>query len=88
MTTLEAFKMLIHCHAVIIGNTARAVNRAVHRWPWAFIIIILLAATASSFAFIGQARAERDRAHHDMVALQDTIDTMRCQMEIRERVNN
>ena len=59
-TTKEALKYILRFALVILRNMFRAIDKAAHRFPWAFIFAVLLASTVISFALIGQARAERD----------------------------
>lgn len=82
MTTCEAFKLLLRCHAAIIANTARAVDGFVHRWPWAVIFIVVAASVATSYAMIGQARAERDHASAKSYRYEQTIDSLGVAMEL------
>lgn len=54
--------------------TGRALGRmfdsSVHRYPYAYVLAILLAATVTAFYNIGQARAERDKANKEYYELQ------------------
>ena len=44
LTTLECFKLIGKALWTIIKNTGRAINKAVYRYPWFFIIGIMLVA--------------------------------------------
>lgn len=59
-TTVEATRYIVIYLWVIIRNTALFVNRMVYRYPWIFIIAVMLLSVLLSFIFIGEARAERD----------------------------
>lgn len=73
VTTSEAFRYIGRFTAVIIRNVCRAIDKAAHRWPWAFIIVVLLASTVTGFVFIGQARAERDHYNKENYQLTQEI---------------
>lgn len=60
VTTTEAFMYIGRFTLVIVRNLSKAIDKAAHQWPWAFIIVVFLASTVTSFVLIGQARAERD----------------------------
>ncbi len=59
-TTAEALRYIGIYLWVIVRNTALAINRLVYRFPWLFIIAVMLLSIAFSFVFISKARAERD----------------------------
>lgn len=59
-TTLEALKYIGIYMWVIVRNAARCINRLVYKYPWFFIIGVMLASILLSYIFIGEARAERD----------------------------
>lgn len=72
-TTREAIRLIAVYTMVVIRNTAQAIDRSVHRHPWAYIIATIIAAAIISYAAIGQARAERDSYNHQYILLQDSI---------------
>lgn len=82
MTTREAFRTIAACHAAIAVNFAHAVNRAVYRFPWAFIVAVCLVSFVLSYGFVAKARHERDVAGHRQLALQDTINDLRNQIDM------
>ncbi len=49
---------------------ARMFDNSIHRYPYAYLLLILLTATVTAFYNIGQARAERDKAAKDYYELQ------------------
>lgn len=61
LTTLECFKLIGKALWTIIENTGRAINKAVYRYPWFFIIAIMLGAFIISYINIAEARNERDK---------------------------
>ena len=83
VTTSEAFKYIGRFTAVIVRNIIRAIDKAAHRWPWAFIFAILLASTVISFALIGQARAERDSYNKEAARLQALVDSYTAGKEVK-----
>ncbi len=77
-TTREALVYIGRFALVVVRNTARAVNRAAHRWPWAFIFAVLLVSTVTCHIIIGQARAERDRYNKENVHLMQQVASYRA----------
>ena len=79
-TTADAFRYIAIYLWVIIRNTARYINSLVYRYPWIFIIGVMLASVALSFFFIGEARAERDsynqQLSHVMMELKSAQDAI------------
>lgn len=61
LTTMECFKLIGKALRTITKNTARVINKAVYRYPWYFIVAILLGAFVISYINITEARAERDK---------------------------
>lgn len=55
-------KMLLEGHGIIIKAIVRAADRTVNRYPYAFIVAIMVASILIAAVSIGQARAERDRS--------------------------
>ncbi len=76
-TTKEALVYIGRFSAVVARNTCRAIDNAAHRFPWAFIITILLVNILVSFVYIGQARAERDKYSKSNARLQQQVDAFR-----------
>jgi uncharacterized membrane protein (DUF485 family) len=58
---MECFKLIGKALWTITKNTARAINKAVYRYPWIFIVAILIVAFIISYINITEARAERDK---------------------------
>lgn len=84
MTTKDAFKQIIKCICVILVNTWHSINKAVYKYPWVFIIAIILISSVISIVNIGKARAERDKSDKAMVTMQQKIDTMECIIESKK----
>lgn len=61
LTTMECFKLIGKALWTIIKNTGRAINKAVYRYPWLFILAILIVAFVISYINIVEARGERDK---------------------------
>ena len=72
-TTREAFIYIIRYTIVIIRNVWRAVNHAVHRLPWLFILLAFALSFIVSFISIGKARAERDSYNQKNVELSQKV---------------
>lgn len=80
VTSWEAAQMIARYTGIILANTWRAVNRFAHNWPWVIIIATVLASTMLSVVWVGQARAERDKAVGQQWRLQRQVE----QLTIRE----
>ena len=61
LTTKECFKLIGKALWTITKNTGRTINKAVYRYPWIFIVAILIVAFIVSYINITEARAERDK---------------------------
>ena len=42
MTSKDAFIQICKCSLVILTNTWNSINKAAHKYPWVFIISILI----------------------------------------------
>lgn len=60
---------------VIIRNLGRAINKAVHKLPWLFIVITVVISFIVSFVFISKARAERDSYNQKLVHATQQLDS-------------
>ena len=78
MTTKDAFKQIFKCSGVIFINTWNSINKAAHKYPWAFIVPIIIIASIISILGIGKARQERDYTNKQMVEMQMKLDTLQC----------
>ena len=58
----EAFGLIGRGFAMAVKETGRVVNKAIHEWPYAFMFAEALVLVVIAFAYVGQARAERDYA--------------------------
>ena len=81
LTTKDAFKQIIKCSWVILVNTWNSLNKAAHKYPWVFIISILIASSIISIVNIGKARQERDASCKAMYKMQQKIDTLECMVD-------
>ena len=61
LTTMECFKLIGKALWTITKNTGRAINKAVYRYPWIFIVAILIVAFIVSYINIVESRVERDK---------------------------
>ena len=52
---------------------AKMFDNSIHRYPYAYLLLILLTATVTAYYNIGQARAERDRIGKEYYELQRRI---------------
>ena len=77
-TTKEAFVYSILYTGVFFRNVGRAINKAVYKLPWVFIIATIAIATIVSFVFISKARAERDSYNHKLVHVSQQLDSYKA----------
>lgn len=66
-TTKQAVVFIWIYSWVILRNLGRAINKAVHKQPWLFIVITVVISFIVSFILISKARAERDSYNKKMV---------------------
>lgn len=83
VTTSEAFKYILRLAAVIVRNVCNDINKAAHRFPWAFVIGVLLASTVTSFVLIGQARAERDSYNKENYQLTQELSKYKAALGVK-----
>lgn len=74
LTTMECFKLIGKALWTITKNTARAINKAVYRYPWYFIGAIMLGAFIISYINITEARAERDKYNKEYTAAETQLE--------------
>ena len=86
MTSKDAFIQICKCSWVIIVNTWNSINKAAHKYPWAFILPIILITTAITIVGIGKARAERDYSNKKMIEMQMKLDTLQCVVENKAKL--
>ena len=72
----EAFAMIGRGFAMAVKETGRVVNKAIHEWPYAFMFAEALVLVVIAFAYVGQARAERDYASKRFVDIQAKADSL------------
>ncbi len=77
-TTKEAFVYSLLYTGVIFRNIGRAINKAVHKLPWVFIIATVAISFILSFVFISKARAERDNYNKENVKLMQQLDSYKA----------
>lgn len=66
-TTKQAIVYIGVYSWVIVRNLGRAINKAVHKLPWLFIVITVAISFVVCFIFISKARAERDSYNQKLV---------------------
>ncbi len=74
-TTKQAVVFIGIYSWVIVRNLGRAINKAVHKLPWLFIIITVVVSSIVSFVFIYKARAERDSYNQKLVHATQQLDS-------------
>lgn len=74
-TTKQAVVFIVVYSWVILRNIGRAINKAVHKLPWLFIVITVVISFFVSFIFISKARAERDSYNQKLVHATRQLDS-------------
>lgn len=74
LTNMECFKLIGKALWTITKNTCRAINKAVYRYPWFFIVAILLVAFIISYINIAEARTERDKYNKEYTAAETQLE--------------
>ena len=74
-TTKQAIVFIGVYSWVIVRNLGRAINKAVHKLPWLFIVITVVISFIVSIVFIGKARAERDSYNQKLVHATQQLDS-------------
>lgn len=77
-TTKQAVVFIGVYSWVIVRNLGRAINKAVHKLPWLFIILTIIVSFIISFICISKARAERDRYNKDMEHISQQLDSYKA----------
>ena len=77
-TTKQAIVFIGIYSWVIVRNLGRAINKAVHKLPWLFIILTIIVSFIISFICISKARAERDRYNKDMEHISQQLDSYKA----------
>ena len=74
-TNVALYHIVVNMWA-IVRNTASAINRAVYRFPWVFIVLTIVVCMVVSFVAIANSRAERDSYNKKATELQLKYDSI------------
>lgn len=74
-TTKQAAAFIVVYSWVIVRNIGKAINSAVHKLPWLFIVLSIVISAIVSIVFIGKARAERDSYNKKLVHTTQLLDS-------------
>lgn len=74
-TTKQAVVFIGVYSWVITRNIGRAINKAIHKLPWLFIVVTVVISIIVSFVFISKARAERDSYNQKLVHATQQLDS-------------
>ena len=74
-TTKQAAVFIVVYSWVIVRNIGKAINRAVYKLPWLFVVLSIVISTIVSIVFIGKARAERDSYNKKRVHATQLLDS-------------
>ena len=75
VTTKQAIVFIGVYSWVIVRNLGIAINKAVHKLPWLFIVITVAISFVVCFIFISKARAERDSYNQKLVHATQQLDS-------------
>lgn len=84
ITTAEALGYIARLQWIVVRNIARAIDTAAHKFPWAFIVVILLGCFVTSFVCIADARSERDALSQKAFQLEQSLDSCQMILEVRK----
>lgn len=85
MTTRQALRQLVRCHATIAVNTWNGINYLVTRRSWITLGIVCVTCVAVSAVCIMSARAERDTAQKKQAELQEQVEQLSCLVSKEEK---
>ena len=74
-TKVALYNIVVNMWA-IVRNTASAINKAVYRYPWVFIVLTIVVCMVVSFVAIANSRAERDSYNKKATELQLKYDSI------------
>lgn len=74
-TTKQAVVFIGVYSWVILRNIGIAINKAVHKLPWLFIVVTVVISFIVSFVLISKARAERDNYNQKLVHATQQLDS-------------
>lgn len=74
-TTKQAIVFIGVYSWVVVRNLGRAINKAVRKLPWLFIVITVAISFVVCFIFISKARAERDSYNQKLVHATQQLDS-------------
>ena len=74
-TKVALYNIVVNMWA-IVRNTASAINKAVYRFPWVFIVLTIVVCMVVSFVAIANSRAERDSYNKKATELQLKYDSI------------
>lgn len=75
-TTKQAVVFIGVYSWVIMRNLGRAINKAVYRFSWVFIVLTIVVCMVASFVAIADARTERDSYNKKATELQLKYDSI------------
>lgn len=75
-TTKQAVVFIGVYSWIILRNIGRAINKAVYRFPWVFIVLTIVVCMVVSFVAIANSRAERDSYNKKATELQLKYDSI------------
>lgn len=80
----KGVRCLVRGFVLIFLSIGKLLNHAVRKYPWFFIVSVILAASVLSVVFIGKARAERDARNKKNYELQQKLENVKMANEAKE----
>lgn len=76
--------LLGRAFVTIFKGATHLIDQSLHRYPYPWLLLILLATCITSFVCIGKARAERDRLNKQNYELQQKVESLSNILEARK----
>lgn len=83
VTSSQALRFIALLWWAIVKNTARGINALVHRFPWAAMLLVVVASVVISCVNIHHARSERDSANRAMYQMQQKVDSLDVALSLK-----
>ena len=85
LSNIEAVKAIGRGVGSLTMNFLEATDRAAHRYPYAFIVPVVIGAFLICYIGIAKARAERDAAYINNSELRQQVDTLEVQLRVAKK---
>ena len=72
----KGVKLIVKGIWLTIASIGRLLDASIRRFPYVWIVVILMATTITAFVYIGKARAERDRLNKQNYELKQKLENL------------